>query len=252
MHDLDEHLHRLLTAAAPTGTPPDRRPAIRATARRRVVRRRVVGAATAAGALCLGLLAVVDRRTDGQSVTAGLSAPQPREREVQVAGLDAPIRVSITRRPLAGYEDFGVVPLGDGVITGATQTTNDDGAPIALLAITLGPRTQRLVIHPSNGDPLTVDTQQFDEPALIEVDLEQRDPMLTLEIEALDASGFSVGSARVTPFVQDPLTCDTNPEMTEATSAPGGTVDADGPPGGATYVSHLDAYLGAPLPAVCD
>jgi hypothetical protein len=252
MHDVDAHLHELLSSAAPTYAGPDRRPAIRAAARRRQLRRRLA-VASVAGAISLAAIAlVVGRSADRQTVAARRSAPQATGREVRVAGVDATLRVSTTRLPLPGNEAFGVVPLGDDVITGAVQTSGEQGAPIALVAVTLGPRTEQLLVTPSSGPSRTVDTEPLDDSAVIEVPLERRDPMLTLAITALDARGSDVGSARVAPFLQDPLTCDTNTETAEADRAGEAPVEPGGPPGGATYVAHLDAYHGAPVPAVCD
>lgn len=142
--------------------------------------------------------------------------------------------------------------MGDGVVTGVTQTTNDDGVPIALVAITLGPQTARLVIGPSNGEPLTVDTEQFEGLALVQVDLEQRDPMMTREIEAVDASGFSVGSARVTPFVQDPLTATPTRRCPKPTVLPAGPSMSVARRAAPPTSRSSTPIWGAPLPAVCD
>jgi hypothetical protein len=252
MHDLDDRLHRLLSSAAPEIAGPDRRPAIRATARRRHVGRRIV-AATVAGAVLLGgAVLFVDSRSPSQTVTAGRTDAPAQERRVEVAGLDEPIRASTTRQPLHGYEAFGVIEVGDSTVTGAVQTTKDTGAPVVLVAVTLGPRSGQVIATPSTGKSVTVDAEQDDGFALLDLELERRDPAMTVDLEILDHAGSTIGSVRVAPFLQDPLTCDTNTEIAEAEVPAEQTAMRGGPRGRPTFVPHLRAYLGAPLPAVCD
>lgn len=240
MQDIDDHLHDLLRAAVPAQPPEDRRPAIRAAAHRRQLRRRAaVATAGVVGAMCVATLALVGLSPQDQAVTAGPSAGERAERVVTVPGLASPIRTSTNAFPIEGYDSFGVVPLAGGAITGSVQTTRDDGTAIAMVAVTSGPRTEALRVQGPSGESVVAAGEG---QPLVVLELRGRDPFLVLTIEALDDSGTAIGSVRVTPFIQDPLTCDTNTQM-----AGGSDVPAH-----ASYIAHLDAYLAAPLPAVCE
>ncbi len=151
----------------------------------------------------------------------------------------APIRVSTTNAPVHGFASFGSVPLGGGAITGAVETTRADGSVVVLVAVTAGPTTRSVIIRTGDGKPHNVPVT--DAGAVVSVELPAKDLSLVVEVDALDTSGAQVGMAHVAPYLQDPIACDTNPQVVGDADA------ATGP----TRIGALDAYLAAPLPAVC-
>jgi hypothetical protein len=239
MDDIDDHIQDLLRSVAAAPPLGDRRAAIRAGVRRRHFRRRA-GALAAAVVGCLAVVALSTYSSGDQTITAGPPAADApaREHEVRVPGL-GPIRVSNTTQPVPGYRSFGAVPLAGGAITGAVETTRADGTAIAVVAVTAGPTTQAVDVRGSNGETATGTV--VDGVALTVLVLERRDPFLVLEVDALDASAARLAGARVTPYIQEPVACDTNPQIV-------GDRDDLGTP---SHVAHLDAFLTAPLPASC-
>jgi hypothetical protein len=239
MHDIDDHIQDLLRSVAPAPLLGDRRAAIRAGVRRRLLRRHA-GAVAVAVVGCLAVVALSTYSSGDQTITAGPPAADApaREHEVRVPGL-APIRVSNTAQPVAGYRSFGAVPLGGGAITGAVETTRADGTVVAVVAVTAGPMTQAVDVRGSNGETATGTVA--DGVALTVLVLERRDPFLVLAVEALDASATKIAGARVTPYIQEPVACATNPQIV-------GHRDEMGAP---SHIAHLDAFLTAPLPASC-
>jgi hypothetical protein len=186
------------------------------------------------------VVALATQPSGDRTVTAGPRGERLQtEREVEVPGIAEPLRVSTTSAPVHGYASFGAVPLAGGAITGAVQTTRTDGIPIVIVAVTAGPETRAVEVRGPGGT--VVQGPVRDGRAMAVYELEQRDPLLVIDVVALDGSGSIRGSARVTPFIQDPISCDTNTQL----------VDPADPPSDPTYVAHLDAYLAAPLPAVC-
>ncbi len=235
--DSDLALHDLLSSARLAQPPADRRAAVASAARRRRWRRRS-GAAVAASIFVGVAIGALARGPDDAAVTAG-PPPTGEEREIRLAGLTDPVRVSETLQPVVGAEAFGAVPLGGGAITGATQTSLADGSVVVLLALTPGPRTTGLkVIGPALSESVR---EVVDGPTLVVIELRDRDPHLVLTVATRDADGETIASERIAPFVQDPLTCDTAME----------SVGGDGP-ATPTYMRHLDAYLAAPLLPACD
>jgi hypothetical protein len=239
MHDIDDRLTHLFEAAGPTSPVPDRRTAIRRSAHRRAVRRRA-GVSIVAVALVVATALVPLLHSREQGVAAGPPADQPLEHAVTVPGVRSSIRVSLTDEPVRGYRAFGSIPLGGGAVTGAVETTRADGSAIALVALTAGPTTRSMEVRGPRGEMVRTPVESGH--AFVVLDLEERDSQLVLELETFDDRGATAGVVRVAPSIQDPITCDTNSQM----------LDDRDELGDPSYMAFLDAYLGAPLPAVCD
>ena len=238
MHDVDDQL-RILLAAAELVTPVgDHRAPIEARARRRQRRQRAVLAVPLVVGVLTVALAVGLSPTDGESPEV---AARPSDtREVDVRGIQDAIRMSMTTHPLPETRSFGSIPLADGAITGATQTTLDDGTVVVLVAVTPGPHTSTVAIVGPGGEPVRAAVGA--EAVLLTLLLDAWDPSVVIDVRALDDSEALLAAARVVPFSQSPLTCETNTEQVGE-----GTATAD-----PTRIPHLDAFLGAPLPASCD
>jgi hypothetical protein len=244
--DHETDLHELLQSYRLAEPPADRRSMVRSAARRRRWGQRAgaVGAVGSGLALVL-VLASIGGRSGGAPVTAG-PARVAAERVEQVPGLEDPVRLSTTLQPVLGTRGFGAVPLARGAITGATQTTFNDGfGPVTvLLAVTPGPDTARIEV---TGDGLVAPVhRELDGPTLLVIELPTKDPHLVLGVAAVGGDGAVVGTARITPFSQDPLDCH---NLIESTG-----LDSAGPEGeiSPTYIAWLDAHLTAPVLPACD
>jgi hypothetical protein len=146
--------------------------------------------------------------------------------------------MSLTERPVAGAETFGSIPLAGGALTGATQTTQDDGRSLVLL--TISPSGETATIEASIAPGASSVRRDVDGPSLLTLRLPDRDPHLVITVTALTSDGDPIAQARVAPFVQDPLDCHTVPRLV------GGSRAAE-----PTYMAHLDAFLAAPVLPAC-